>query len=90
MKNETLYINDEKFGSVSYVGTWDQFRKSMEPAFQDWYKDYCNNLASDLYQEIDEDDATPMPYEEWVEQAMEGSLSEASDEEIANHERLSE
>lgn len=89
MSTEILYINDEKFGSVSYVGTWEEWRTGMERCFREWYEDYKNTLVNKVFhQEIDEEDATAMTFEEWVEEAMDESLSEATEEEIASHDRL--
>ena len=87
--NEQLYINDEKFGNVTYVGTWEEWRNGMEPSFREWYEDYKNTLADKLYhQEIGEEDATPISFEKWVEETMEESLSEVDEEAAAEYERL--
>ena len=88
--NETLYMNNEKFGSTSYIGTWDQWKTGMENSFREWYADYENTLSDKLYhQEIDAEDSNPIPYEQWVEETMDECLSAATDEDVANYERLS-
>ena len=86
---EQLYINDERFGNETYVGTWEEWRKGMELNYREWYDEYKADLADKLrHMEIDKEDANPMEYEAWVEMTMEECLSEVDEEESSEYERL--
>lgn len=88
--DNTLLVNNEKFGSISYVGTWGQWRTGMENSFREWYAEYQATLSDKLaHQEIVAEDANPIPYEQWVEETMDECLAVASDEDVVNYERLS-
>jgi len=87
--SEQLYINDEKFGSVTYVGTWEEWRNGMVGSFRTWYAEYSNDLADKLHhQEIEEEDATPMEYDTWVRETMNKCLTEVDEKEAIEYERL--
>jgi hypothetical protein len=76
----TYYINDEYFGSESYVGTREEFKAGLEKAgtFQEWYR---NAYAKR------EDGEDILDYEEWVENELDEHLSKASPEDIARFPR---
>lgn len=76
---DQLFVNDERLGSISYVGTWEEWRRGMEPCFRTWYQEWLDKQ---------EDGEKACTYEEWVESTMEESLSEATEEEIKKYERL--
>jgi hypothetical protein len=83
----TLYINDERFGSVCYVGTWEEWKLRMDGALRGWYNVYYAYMHDQLYHQ-EPFNGQPMSYEDWVEKTLDECLSVASEEDIARYDRL--
>ena len=84
---DTLYINDERFGKVRYVGTWEDWKRRMDSALRGWYNVYYAYMHDQLYHQ-EPFNGQPMLYEEWVEVTLDDCLTLASEADIARYDRL--
>lgn len=65
---QKLYRNkSDKWGTESYVQTWDEWKRDMMPLFKQWYQEYI-----DLQKDLDESYTLDM----WINDAMNSELEE--------------
>lgn len=86
---DRLFINDERFDSVYRIGTWAEWKIGMESTLRGWYSVYFAFMHDQLYHQ-EPFNEQPLTYEDWVEQTLDRYLREATPEEIARYDRLSE
>jgi hypothetical protein len=84
---DTLYVNDERFGSIYYVGTWEEWKHTMDSTFVGWYSVYYAYMHDQLYHQ-EPFNGQPLSYEDWVEVTLDECLSIASEEDISRYDRL--
>ena len=84
---DTLYINNERFGSIRYVGTREEWKRGMDSTFRGWYSVYDAFMNDELYHQ-EPFNEQPLSYEDWLEVTLDECLRVASEEEIARYARL--
>jgi hypothetical protein len=66
-----LYVNNEKLGDP-YIGTRDEFRRTLESLWPVWHAESGSELALD----------------EWIEENLDENLSAATSDDLALYPRL--